>query len=73
MTLNGKGKSVNLINEETKNMKVEVRITTEEEMELIVTKNSDEDLIDLTVGDQTMVVSVNKEELKHALRIMEAK
>lgn len=54
-------------------MKVDIRITTEEENELIITNHECDDMIYLTVGDNSHVIEVNVEELKLALRKLATK
>ncbi len=54
-------------------MKVEIRITTEEENELVVSNSESDDMVYLTIGDNGHVIEVNVEELKLALRKLATK
>lgn len=54
-------------------MRIEVRVQTEEELDLVVCSNENEDLVYISIGDSSECVQANIEELKKALRVISTK
>lgn len=54
-------------------MRIEIRITSQEDIDLVMVGHEDERYVYLSFNDHGEVLTINVEELRHALRVIGTK